>query len=126
MIGKYFVVKNVFLILLIAQEKSRERFSYVATCETKWHSWFAVYSKYFFLYSCQLNFCGYGMITSAFGSSPGNYEHLPLDNLPPIWLAYLGDPSDSGKIHSSVGARWRQGELLINTASLEENDRPLR
>ena len=29
--------------------------------------------------------------------SPGMYEHLPVGNLPPLWLAYLADPSDSGE-----------------------------
>jgi glucuronokinase len=38
----------------------------------------------------------------------GNYESLPADRLPPLWLAYLSDPSDSGKIHSNVKQRWLQ------------------
>eukprot|EP00731_Ephydatia_muelleri_P038563 Em0807g2a len=42
--------------------------------------------------------------------SPGMYEHLPIGNLPPLWLAYLADPSDSGKIHSNVKQRWLQGD----------------
>ncbi|KAL5499940.1 hypothetical protein EMCRGX_G011415 [Ephydatia muelleri] len=40
----------------------------------------------------------------------GMYEHLPIGNLPPLWLAYLADPSDSGKIHSNVKQRWLQGD----------------
>mmetsp|Transcript_1685 Transcript_1685/g.5771 ORF Transcript_1685/g.5771 Transcript_1685/m.5771 type:complete len:215 (+) Transcript_1685:474-1118(+) len=40
----------------------------------------------------------------------GRYERLPAENLPPLWLAYLPDPSNSGKIHSDVKARWKQGE----------------
>ena len=27
----------------------------------------------------------------------GNYEELSMDCLPPLWLAYLSDPSDSGQ-----------------------------
>jgi len=40
----------------------------------------------------------------------GNYERLPVAGLPPLWLAYLSDPSNSGKIHSDVKARWMNGE----------------
>ena len=40
----------------------------------------------------------------------GNYERLPADRLPPLWLAYLSDPTDSGKIHSNVKQRWKQGK----------------
>ena len=43
----------------------------------------------------------------------GNYEVLPSSNLPPIWLAYLSDPSDSGKIHSNVKQRWIQREWSV-------------
>ena len=27
----------------------------------------------------------------------GNYEVMDVSNLPPLWLAYLADPSDSGE-----------------------------
>ena len=40
----------------------------------------------------------------------GNYQPLPVENLPQFWVAYLGDPSDSGKIHSDVSVRWHKGE----------------
>lgn len=30
--------------------------------------------------------------------------------LPLLWLAYCGEPSDSGAIHSDVKQRWRNGE----------------
>jgi glucuronokinase len=43
----------------------------------------------------------------------GAYERLPTANLPPLWLAYLSDPSNSGKIHSDVKARWKAGEPRI-------------
>ncbi len=29
-------------------------------------------------------------------SSSGNYVQMDTTPLPPLWLAYLGDPSDSG------------------------------
>eukprot|EP01012_Entosiphon_sulcatum_P042152 TRINITY_DN5609_c0_g1_i2.p1 TRINITY_DN5609_c0_g1~~TRINITY_DN5609_c0_g1_i2.p1 ORF type:complete len:621 (-),score=80.75 TRINITY_DN5609_c0_g1_i2:7-1839(-) len=40
----------------------------------------------------------------------GRYEELPLDSLPPFWLAYAVNPSDSGRIHSTVRERWRNGD----------------
>ncbi|XP_076061938.1 uncharacterized protein LOC143037500 isoform X2 [Oratosquilla oratoria] len=40
----------------------------------------------------------------------GVYEHLDGAQLPSIFLAYLGDPSDSGKIHSDVAVRWKRGD----------------
>uniref|UniRef100_W5KR21 Glucuronokinase with putative uridyl pyrophosphorylase n=1 Tax=Astyanax mexicanus TaxID=7994 RepID=W5KR21_ASTMX len=42
----------------------------------------------------------------------GYGEYIPLDmsSLPVFWLAYLGDPSDSGRIHSNVRQRWLNGE----------------
>lgn len=40
-------------------------------------------------------------------------EYIPLDmtDLPLFWLAYLGDPSDSGRIHSNVSQRWLNGKF---------------
>jgi len=43
----------------------------------------------------------------------GDYQRLPIENLPLLWLAYMNDPSDSGKIHSDVKARWMQGENKV-------------
>eukprot|EP00927_Polykrikos_kofoidii_P042980 TRINITY_DN37037_c0_g2_i1.p1 TRINITY_DN37037_c0_g2~~TRINITY_DN37037_c0_g2_i1.p1 ORF type:complete len:645 (+),score=77.34 TRINITY_DN37037_c0_g2_i1:124-2058(+) len=40
----------------------------------------------------------------------GEYLRLPIENLPYLWLAYLSDPSNSGKIHSDVKERWKRGE----------------
>ncbi|XP_066566615.1 glucuronokinase with putative uridyl pyrophosphorylase isoform X2 [Amia ocellicauda] len=42
----------------------------------------------------------------------GYGEYIPMDMscLPPLWLAYLGDPSDSGRIHSDVRQRWLNGD----------------
>lgn len=43
----------------------------------------------------------------------GVYEYLPISNLPSLWLAYLADPSDSGKIHSDVKQRWLRGDSEV-------------
>jgi len=43
----------------------------------------------------------------------GEYERLPTANLPFLWLAYLSDPSNSGKIHSDVKARWKNGDQVV-------------
>lgn len=43
----------------------------------------------------------------------GNYVHLDVD-LPPLFLVYLPNPSDSGKIHSDVAARWERGGIVGN------------
>ncbi|XP_042863158.1 probable glucuronokinase 2 isoform X1 [Penaeus japonicus] len=42
----------------------------------------------------------------------GNYVHLGVD-LPPLFLVYLPNPSDSGKIHSDVAARWERGDEKV-------------
>uniref|UniRef100_A0A3Q3F469 Glucuronokinase with putative uridyl pyrophosphorylase n=1 Tax=Kryptolebias marmoratus TaxID=37003 RepID=A0A3Q3F469_KRYMA len=39
----------------------------------------------------------------------GNYVSMDMSNLPPFWLAYLRDPSDSGRIHSNIRQRWLSG-----------------
>ena len=43
----------------------------------------------------------------------GSYVRMDMRTLPRFWLAYLGDPSDSGKIHSDVNARWRNGDADV-------------
>ncbi|XP_049581746.1 glucuronokinase with putative uridyl pyrophosphorylase isoform X2 [Syngnathus scovelli] len=43
----------------------------------------------------------------------GNYISLDMSGLPPFWLAYLSDPSDSGRIHNNVRQRWLSGEPLV-------------
>jgi glucuronokinase len=43
----------------------------------------------------------------------GRYERIPLELAPPLWLAYLADPSDSGKIHSTVRARFDAGDAAV-------------
>ena len=44
----------------------------------------------------------------------GTYERLTASQLhaalPLLWLAYSGEPSDSGAIHSDVKQRWRNGD----------------
>lgn len=34
---------------------------------------------------------------------------MDMSGLPPFWLAYLSDPSDSGRIHSNIRQRWLSG-----------------
>ena len=43
----------------------------------------------------------------------GNYSYLQVENLPSFFLAYLTDPSDSGRIHSDVYARWQSGDQFV-------------
>jgi len=43
----------------------------------------------------------------------GRYERLDLSLLPPLYLAYTPEPSDSGKIHSSVRYRFDRGEREV-------------
>jgi hypothetical protein len=41
----------------------------------------------------------------------GLYSRIELgSDLPRFFLAYIGDPSDSGKIHNDVFARWKAGD----------------
>lgn len=43
----------------------------------------------------------------------GNYVCMDMTDLPQFWLAYLSDPSDSGRIHSNIRQRWLNGEPLV-------------
>lgn len=43
----------------------------------------------------------------------GEYTRLPLDALPPLFLAYAADPSDSGRIHAPVKQRWLAGDADV-------------
>ncbi|XP_055369831.1 glucuronokinase with putative uridyl pyrophosphorylase isoform X2 [Betta splendens] len=43
----------------------------------------------------------------------GNYLTMDTSDLPPFWLAYLSDPSDSGRIHSNIRQRWLNEEPLV-------------
>jgi glucuronokinase len=46
----------------------------------------------------------------------GRYERLDTALLPPMYLAYVIDPSDSGKIHSDVRRRWNEGDPTVRQA----------
>ena len=43
----------------------------------------------------------------------GTYERVPVSTLPPLFLAYAPDPSDSGKIHAPVKQRWLAGDVEV-------------
>ncbi|XP_014826932.1 PREDICTED: glucuronokinase 1-like [Poecilia mexicana] len=43
----------------------------------------------------------------------GNYASMDMSDLPRFWLAYLSDPSDSGRIHSNIRQRWLSGEPVV-------------
>lgn len=43
----------------------------------------------------------------------GLYESIPTHNLPKFWLAYLSNPSDSGRIHNDVRKRYDLGETEV-------------
>jgi hypothetical protein len=45
----------------------------------------------------------------------GNYQEIEINSheLPLLFLAYLGIPSDSGKIHSDVRQRFDDGEFEV-------------
>ncbi len=46
----------------------------------------------------------------------GYYEHMDIDSLPLMYLAYSSNGSDSGKIHSVVKHRFSQGDLEVMRA----------
>ncbi|EPS69261.1 hypothetical protein M569_05505, partial [Genlisea aurea] len=43
----------------------------------------------------------------------GEYEPMDIGLLPPLYLIYAENPSDSGKVHSTVRERWLQGDEFI-------------
>ncbi|KAL7321773.1 hypothetical protein PS15m_001507 [Mucor circinelloides] len=43
----------------------------------------------------------------------GKYESLDVELLPKLWLAYVADPDDSGKVHSAVKQRFLNGDQEI-------------
>jgi hypothetical protein len=51
------------------------------------------------------------------GQGHGQYINLEMTHLPQFWLAYLNDPSDSGRIHSNVKARWERGKNYVAVTS---------
>uniref|UniRef100_A0A8C7KE18 Glucuronokinase with putative uridyl pyrophosphorylase n=1 Tax=Oncorhynchus kisutch TaxID=8019 RepID=A0A8C7KE18_ONCKI len=50
---------------------------------------------------------------SHYCAEPRDYIPMDMSSLPPFWLAYLSDPSDSGRIHSNVRQRWLNGEAEV-------------
>lgn len=49
----------------------------------------------------------------------GIYIPMDLSLLPPLYLIYVANPSDSGKVHSKVRQRWLDGDELIVSSMLE-------
>ncbi|PHU27765.1 putative glucuronokinase 2 [Capsicum chinense] len=49
----------------------------------------------------------------------GIYTPMDIDLLPPLYLIYAENPSDSGKVHSTVRQRWLEGDKLIRS-TMEE------
>jgi len=49
----------------------------------------------------------------------GEYERLPLDLLPPLFIAYTRTPSDSSRIHSPIRERFDKGEPEVVRAMQE-------
>jgi glucuronokinase len=50
------------------------------------------------------------------GRGYGHYERIDRALLPPLFLAYVLEPSDSGVIHSDVRRRWNEGEPEVRAA----------
>lgn len=46
----------------------------------------------------------------------GKYTPLSLESFPHLWLAYIADPSDSGKIHSNIRQRFDRGDADVKDA----------
>nr|XP_010922449.1 glucuronokinase 1 isoform X1 [Elaeis guineensis] len=49
----------------------------------------------------------------------GMYTLMDIGLLPPLYLIYAENPSDSGKVHSTVRQRWLEGDEFI-ISSMEE------
>ncbi|KAI8388033.1 ribosomal protein S5 domain 2-type protein [Radiomyces spectabilis] len=43
----------------------------------------------------------------------GQYEYLDMNLLPPLWLAYVAKPKDSGKVHSTIRQRFLKGDTEV-------------
>ncbi|XP_071806247.1 uncharacterized protein [Asterias amurensis] len=43
----------------------------------------------------------------------GDYQRIDFDLVPPLWLAYIRNPSDSGKIHSNIRQRFDSGDAEV-------------
>ncbi|KAK9806753.1 hypothetical protein WJX72_001492 [[Myrmecia] bisecta] len=49
----------------------------------------------------------------------GRYEPLDVSLVPPLWLVYAENPSDSGTVHSDVKRRWLDGDPEIYAGMAE-------
>ncbi|XP_077216590.1 glucuronokinase 1-like isoform X2 [Tasmannia lanceolata] len=49
----------------------------------------------------------------------GMYTPMDISLLPPLYLIYAENPSDSGKVHSSVRKRWLDGDKFIISSMAE-------
>jgi hypothetical protein len=47
--------------------------------------------------------------------SPVQLALPPSFELPPLWLGYLANPSDSGKIHKNVKQLWLDGDVEVRS-----------
>ncbi|CAI0454802.1 unnamed protein product, partial [Linum tenue] len=52
----------------------------------------------------------------------GIYTPMDINLLPPLHLVYAENPSDSGKVHSTVKQRWLDGDKFIITTMAEVAD----
>ncbi|KAL8528104.1 hypothetical protein ACS0TY_005786 [Phlomoides rotata] len=52
----------------------------------------------------------------------GKYTPMDPDLLPPLYLIYAENPSDSGKVHSTVRQRWLNGDEFIISSMKEVAD----
>lgn len=50
---------------------------------------------------------------AATDGSMGVYTRLRAAAMPPLFLAYAADPSDSGRIHAPVKQRWLAGDADV-------------
>jgi glucuronokinase len=48
----------------------------------------------------------------------GTYTRVPVAALPPLFLAYAADPSDSGRIHAPIKQRWLAGDQEVSLGLL--------
>ncbi|GAB4847894.1 Glucuronokinase 1 [Ancistrocladus abbreviatus] len=49
----------------------------------------------------------------------GIYVPMDISLLPPLYLIYAENPSDSGKVHSTVRQRWLDGDEFIRSSMVE-------
>ncbi|KMT08071.1 hypothetical protein BVRB_6g143960 [Beta vulgaris subsp. vulgaris] len=49
----------------------------------------------------------------------GIYTPMDISLLPPLYLIYADNPSDSGKVHSTVRQRWLDGDEFIRSTMIE-------